>query len=77
MSLFALMIIWSARVQKMRSMRTKAEKSFSKIKAEGYQRKATKSYYYAGILASEVIRKNIPGLAPITIYNHYKSFNEK
>ena len=36
-----------------------------------------RSYYDAGISAAEVITKDIPGLIPRTIYNHYKLFNEK
>ena len=34
-----------------------------------------RSYYDARISAAEVIRKDIPGLIPRTIYNHYKLFN--
>ena len=44
MSLLALRMIWSARVQRMRSMRTKASKKSNKIEAEGDQRKL-RSYY--------------------------------
>ena len=40
-------------------------------------REKLRSYYDAGISASEVIKKDIPGLIPRTIYNHYKLFNEK
>ena len=40
-------------------------------------REKLRSYYDAGIYAAEVIRKDIPGLIPRTIYNHYKLFNEK
>ena len=40
-------------------------------------REKLRSYYNAGISAAEVIRKDIPGLIPRTIYNHYKLFNEK
>ena len=39
-------------------------------------RQKLRSYYDAGISA-EVITKDIPGLIPKTIYNHYKLFNEK
>ena len=39
-------------------------------------REKLRSYYDAGISA-EVITKDIPGLIPRTIYNHYKLFNEK
>ena len=42
MSLLALRMIWSARVQRMRSMRTKASKKSNKIEAEGDQRKTKK-----------------------------------
>ena len=40
-------------------------------------REKLRSYYDAGISASEVIKKDIPELIPRTIYNHYKLFNEK
>ena len=40
-------------------------------------REKLRSYYDAGIFAAEVITKDIPGLMPRTIYNHYKLFNEK
>ena len=40
-------------------------------------REKLRSYYDAGISAAEVIRKDIPGLMPRAIYNHYKLFNEK
>ena len=40
-------------------------------------REKLRSYYDAGISAAEVIRKDIHGLIPRTIYNHYKLFNEK
>ena len=33
--------------------------------------------YYDAWISAEVIRKDILGLIPITIYNHYKLFNEK
>ena len=39
-------------------------------------REKLRSYYDAGISAAEVIRKDIPGLIPRTIYNHYKLFNK-
>ena len=42
MSLRALRMIWSARVQRMRSMRTKASKKSNKIEAEGDHRKTKK-----------------------------------
>ena len=42
MSFFALRVIWSARVQRMRSMRTKASISLSKIEAERDHRKTKK-----------------------------------
>ena len=40
-------------------------------------REKLRIFYDAGISAAEVIRKDIHGLIPITIYNHYKLFNEK
>ena len=40
-------------------------------------REKQRSYYDAGISAAEVITKDIPGLIPTKIYNHYKLFNEK
>ena len=40
-------------------------------------REQLRIYYDAGISAAEVITKNIPGLMPRTIYNHYKLFNQK
>ena len=40
-------------------------------------REKLRSYYDAGISAAEVITKDIPGLIPRNIYNHYKLFNEK
>ena len=40
-------------------------------------REKLRSYYDAGISAAEVITKDIPGLIPKTIYNHYKLFDEK
>ena len=40
-------------------------------------REKLRSYYDAGISAAEVITKDIPGLIPRTIYNHYKLSNEK
>ena len=39
---FALKMIWSAKVQRIRSMRTKANRKSNKIEAEGDQRKAKK-----------------------------------
>ena len=39
MSHFAPRMIWSARVQRMRSMRTKASKKSNKIETEGDQKK--------------------------------------
>ena len=36
-----------------------------------------RSYYDAGMLAAEVIIKNIPGLMPRTICDNYKLFNDK
>ena len=42
LSLLALRMIWSARVQRMRSMRTKASKKSNKIEAQGDQRKTKK-----------------------------------
>ena len=40
-------------------------------------REKLRSYYDAGISAAEVITKDIPGLIPRTIYNHFKILNEK
>ena len=40
-------------------------------------REKLRSYYDAGISASEVIKKDIHRLIPRTIYNHYKLFNKK
>ena len=51
-------MIWSSKVQRMRSVRTKANKKSNKIEAERDKRKA-KSYYDAGISTAEVIRKDI------------------
>ena len=42
MSLFALRMIWSSKVQRTRSMRMKASKKSNKIEAEGDQRKNKK-----------------------------------
>ena len=52
----------------------KPTRSLFKIEAEGDQRKAKKLLWWRNI-AEEVIRKDIPGLMPRTIYNHYKLFN--
>ena len=57
-------------------MRTKASKKSNKIEAEGDQRK-TKKLLWCRNIKAEVIRKDILGLIPRTIYNHYKLFNEK
>ena len=70
-------MILSAKVHKeWDQWERKPARSLPKIEAEGDQRK-TRSYYDVGISAAEVITKDIPGLIPRTIYNHYKLFNEK
>ena len=76
LSLLALRMIWSARVQRMRSMRTKASKKSNKIEAEGDQRNAKKLLWYRNI-CSRSHQKRYSWLISRTIYNHYKLFNER
>ena len=76
MSLFALKMIWSAKIQRMRSMRTKANKKSNKLEAEGNHRK-TKKLLWCSNIKAEVIRNDIPRLISRTIYNYYKLLNEK
>ena len=40
-------------------------------------REKLNSYFRAGVSASELIKKNVPGLNSRTIYNHYKLLNAK